>query len=299
MQQQQKIELAKTRDLGETISDTFVFVKQNFKPLFKAVFTFCGLLLLATAVTYSLQQVKLFEYQKRIFDNQGFQSFDTMFDRFGIEYFLSMFFIMLNYSLMTNVVLSFMALYKQKGNIAPTNNELWDHIKYYFIRIFVGTFVLSILSVLATVLCIAPGVYVSPIFGLVFPIIIMENTSFTYAFNRSFNLIKNNWWTTFGTLFVMMLIVYIGYMIFSFPTIIITVINALTHGTKTAATSAPVLIVITLVQQLGQVLFILLLVALGLCYYNLNEIKEGTGLNDRINQFGTHHPDSNLPAEEY
>ena len=299
MQPQQNIELAKTRDLGETISDTFLFVKQNFKPLFKAVFTFCGLFILATAAIYAMQQVKTLEYQKRVLDNPGYQSFDTFFDRFGIEAVLSMFFLLLSYALMTTTVLSFMALYKQKGNVAPTNDEVWAYIKYYILRVIGGTFLLSILLIVATMICIVPGVYVYPIFGLIFPIMIMENGSFGYAYKRSFSIIKDNWWTTFGILFVMGIITYIGYVIFSFPAIILSVINLLTHGSGTASTSTPIAIVTALIQQAGQIIYVLPLVSLGMCYYNLNEIKESSGLNDRINQFGTHRPDSNLPAEEY
>jgi len=299
MQQQQNIELAKTRDLGETISDSFVFIKQNFKPLFKAVLTFCGLFILATAATYAMQQVKLIDYQKRIFANQGYQAFDGYMDRFGIEYVLSMFFLLLSYTIMSTTVLSYMALYKQKGNIAPTNDEVWSHIKHYIWRVLGGTFLLSILLVIATMLCLLPGVYLYPIFGLVFPIMIMENGSFGYAFSRAFTIIKDNWWTTFGVLFVMGIITYIGYMIFALPTLVITIINLLTHGSGTTTTSVPVAAISALIQQAGQIIYVLPLVALGLCYYNVTEIREGTGLNDRINQFGTNRPDSNLPAEEY
>jgi hypothetical protein len=297
--QQPNIELAKSRDLGEMITDTFTFIKQNFKPLLKAVLTFCGLFLLATAAAYALQQIKIFEMQRELLGNQGYQSFDSTFDRFGIEYLLSMLFGITTTIIMMLTVLSYMALYKQKGNIPPTNSEIWVYIKYYFLRTLLATFVLSILMVLAFVLCVLPGFYVYPIFGLVFPIMVMENASFGYAYKRSFVLIKNNWWLTFGTLFVMSLIMYVGFMIFSVPTIIITFVNLLTHGSKTTITSAPLVIITTVFQYMGFILYVLPLVTLGLCYYNLNEIKEGTGLIDRINQFGTHNPNDNLPAEEY
>ena len=41
----QKVEFRKVRDFGEVISDTFLFMKQNFKPLFKAFFYLCGFFL--------------------------------------------------------------------------------------------------------------------------------------------------------------------------------------------------------------------------------------------------------------
>lgn len=294
--QQPKIELAKTRDLGEVISDSFTFISQNFKPLFKTVFTFCGLFILASAATFTLQQLKVLDLQKHIFENK-YETFDTMSDRFGIEYILSMFFVLLSYTLMSTTVISFMALYKQKNNIAPTTEEVWGYVKYYFFRVLLGTVVLTLLLGAATLLCIIPGVYVYPIFGLVFPIMVVENASFGYAFNRSFKLINNNWWSTFGALFVMFLIMYVAYMVFSIPTIIISVISALTHG---RVSSSPTFTVIgSVLQQIGQILYVLPLVALVMCYFNLTEIKEGSGLIDRINQFGSNSPDNHLPAEEY
>ncbi len=296
--QQPKIELAKARDLGEIVSDSFTFIKQNFKPLFTTVITFCGLFIIATATTYALQQVKVLDMQKHIFEN-NYQTFDTVSDRFGVEFFLSILFMMLSYTLMITTVISYMALYKQKGNAAPTNEEVWGYIKYYFFRVLTAAILLTVLLVVATLACVIPGIYVYPIFGLVFPIMIFENASFGYSFSRSFNLIKNNWWATFGTLFVMTIIVSFASLIFAFPSFIITIVNALTHGKNTASTSVPLAIIVGLVQQMAQLLYVLPLVALGFCYCNLNEIKESSGLMDRINQFGSNSPDSHLPAEEY
>jgi hypothetical protein len=294
--QQPKIELAKTRDLGEIISDSFTFIRQNFKPLFKTVFTFCGLLILASAATFTLQQLKVLDLQKHIFENR-FETFSTMSDRFGIEYALSMLFMLLSYTLMSTTVLSYMAIYKQKGNIAPTTEEVWGYVKYYFFRILLGNVLLTPLLLIATALCFAPGIYVYPIFGLIYPIMVIENASFGYAFNRSFKLINNNWWSTFGALIIMVLIMYVAWMIFSIPNTIITVLSALTHG---RVSSSPVFTVIgSVLQQLGQVLYVLPIVTLVMCYFNLTEIKEGSGLIDRINQFGSNSTDNQLPAEEY
>jgi hypothetical protein len=55
---QPKIELAKTRDFGEIINDTFLFMRQNFKPLLKYFFTFCGIFLAAGTVCSTLYQLK-------------------------------------------------------------------------------------------------------------------------------------------------------------------------------------------------------------------------------------------------
>lgn len=53
-----KIELLKTRDFGEVITDTFVFIRENFKPLIKCFVIFCGFFVVASAVFSAIQQAK-------------------------------------------------------------------------------------------------------------------------------------------------------------------------------------------------------------------------------------------------
>ena len=294
----QKIELAKTREFGELITDTFIFVRQNLKPLLKAFFVFCGFFLVAIMITQSLQQIKMLDIQRRAITDPDFSRyFDVTGGRFALEAILGAVFMILGYTTMTVTVFSYMSLYKEKGNVAPSTEEVWGYIKYFFLRVFGSVFLIGILLMLGFVLCILPGIWLYPIFGLIFPIMVFENASFGYAFNRSFNLISNNWWFTFGALFVMSLIVSVGAMAFSIPSVIVTVINLLLHSPGLAK-SPPVVAIAASIQSLTMVLYLLPIITLGLCYFNLNEIKEGTGLIDRINRFGDQ-TDTNLPAEEY
>ncbi|MBS7566079.1 hypothetical protein KHS38_16850 [Mucilaginibacter sp. Bleaf8] len=295
---QQKIELAKARDFGEIINDTFMFVKQNFKPLFKIILTFCSFFLLALIVLQYLQQAKILGLQQRMQnDPEAAASFDVP-SLFGVEYFLTLIFSYLTQTILLTTVLSYIALYRDKGNIAPSPAEVWGYIKYYFLRIIGSIFVIGILMGLGFVLCIIPGIWLSPILSLIFPIIIFENTSLGYAFNRSFSLIKDNWWATFGALFVMLLIISLGVGILMVPGMIVTAALSLTHLHDASSLFTPLTIIMSVLQTLGFVLAALPIVTLALCYFNLNEKKEGTGLMDRINSFGKQ-PDTDLPAEEY
>src|SRR6202007_1524506 len=102
-----KIELAKPRDFGEIISDTFAFVKQNLKPLLKYFFIFCGFFLLATGATEILTQIQALD---RI-NNFNPNSFDNPMSPFAVftpAYFLNLFFLMLEYLSIAIMTLSFM-----------------------------------------------------------------------------------------------------------------------------------------------------------------------------------------------
>lgn len=293
-----KIELAKPRDFGEIISDTFTFTKQNFKPLIKYFFIFCGFFLLATGATDILNQIQTLNR----FNNFNPNSFDNPtgpFSAFTPTYFLALFFVLVEYLSITIMTLSFMALYKQKGNEIPTTEEMWGYFKFYFLRVAGSAFVVTILTLLACVLCLIPGIYLYPIMSLVFPIIIIENASFGYAFNQSFKLIKDNWWSTFGVMVVMGIILAVAASILVLPSAIFTAGSIFLHMTKGTSTSVVGVVITSILKQCSHVFQILSVVATCLIYFSLNEAKEGTGLMERINQFGTGQGPADATKEEY
>jgi hypothetical protein len=296
-----KIELLKPRDFGEIVNDTFIFIRQNFKPLLRYFFIFCGFFLLAAAATALMQQFKVIN----ILNNRGsneYGSYSGGYGRFGFfgwEYMLEIFFLWLENTAVTVTVLCYMTLYRQKGNLVPETEEMWGYFKFFFWKIMGSTFVLSILLVIASVLCLVPGIYLSPIFALVAPIMVMENATFGYAFNQSFKLIKENWWVTFGALIIIIIVLYVASLVVVMPAAIVNGIGLYTSLTKGKSISIVATIITTLLSQIAHVFYILPVVTAGLCYFNLNESKEGTGLIERINQFGNINPDTSAAPEEY
>ncbi|GAA3961876.1 hypothetical protein [Mucilaginibacter dorajii] len=301
-----KIELAKTRDFGELISDTFLFMRQNFKPLLKYFFTFAGIFVAAGVISTTMYQLKVLNFA--VADGQaaasgGLEYRPSIWRMFGVEYFVMIICSMLTVIILEITVLSYMTLYKEKGNQVPTSEEVWAYIKYYFLKGFGSSILLNILMAIGFLFCFLPGFYLAPIFALVLPIMVMENTSFGYAFNRSFVLVKDNWWANFGTQVVVWIIVYVGIMLFSLPASIFTIVSTLTHAQKGGAaatvTSVPFAFVTALLRQIGFILVIIPCITLGLCYFNLTEGKDGTNLLNRINKLGNIAPDTDLPVEEY
>ena len=293
------IELAKPRDFGEIISDTFQFVRQNFKPLLKYFFIFCGFFLLASTVLNVLVQVKALSFMSNI-NTYDFQEdkVSSVFSMLSV-YLLLIFFMILTQVSINVMALCYMTIYKQKQNITPTTEEMWGYFKFYFLKIFGSSLLLSILIVLGAFFCLLPGIYLAIVFALVPPIMIVENTSFGYAFNRCFSLIKNNWWQTFGTLIVVYIIIYVCSMVVTVPSMIFGAGSVFLHIKEKTPLTLPVSIITSISQSFIHVLYILLTVAVGLCYFNLTESKEGTHMMERINQFGNTNTDTNSAPEEY
>jgi hypothetical protein len=297
-----KIELLKTRDFGEIITDSFIFIRENLKPLLKNFFIFCGFFLLASICTAIIQQTKMLNViNDNNFPNSAANPFGTAnpFRFFGIEYFLTLVFELLNFTAMHVVIYSYLVIFKEKGNLTPTTEELWGYFKYYYLKILGSGLLIFFLLVFGFVLCIIPGVYLYPILALVFPIMIFENTSFGYAFNRSFRLIKDNWWITFGTLLVVGIIVYFAVMIIVLPLTIINISSVLFHPGKGVHLSGAVTIITSILQHLCEVFYIIPLVAVSLIYFNLTEKIENTGLMGRIGKLGDLKDTDDTPTEEY
>ncbi len=293
-----KIELSKTRDFGEIIADSFLFIRQNIKPLLSCFFTFCGFFLLAAGVASIMQQIKMMDTLNNADGNfgQGNTGFRTSY---GIETILSIVFALTGFIAIKVTILSFMALYKEKGNIAPTNEELWGYFKFYFFRIFGSAILNYLILIIGFIFCLIPGIYLYPILGLIFAIIIVENTSYGYAFNQSFRLIKENWWTIFGALFISGLIVFVCSTVVNMPFQVVNVWSVFFHKAKHIHLSMLSIIMGTILKELAMVLYILPLVTLTICYFSLAEAKDATGLMGRINQIGTDSTDADTPAEEY
>ncbi|AMR30611.1 hypothetical protein A0256_03820 [Mucilaginibacter sp. PAMC 26640] len=292
------IELAKPRDFGEIVADTFGFIRQNFKSLVKNFFVFCGFFMIAGILATTLSQYKIMSLQNEIM-RQGPTTFSGLSNMWLSLVGLFIFGV-LGYCANITIVTCFVSLYKHKGSIAPSTEEVWAYFKYYFLRTILAAFVTWVLLGIGFILCLAPGIWLFPIFGLIFPIMIIENGSFSFAFSRAFSLISNNWWVTAGSVFVLWLIAYIMMAVVSIPAQAVNVLQAiLKPGQAMPQLSLVTIILSAVLQQFLQILLMIPTIGFCLCYFNLAETKEGTSLLDRINKFGEHNTQPDQPTEEY
>jgi len=297
-----RIEFLKIRDFGEIITDTFGFIRENFKPLIKCFFIFCGFFLVAAALFTALQQVKTVNAVnglKTDAPNLVFGQRNNPFALFGIEYLMIIVCYLLTYVATHLTVISYICLYKEKGNVPPEPIEVWGYFKHFFFK-FLGSGILMFLMLcVAMLFCFVPFFYLYPIFSIVFPIMIIENTSFGYAFNKSFKLAHKNYWTTFGAVFIMWVIVYVAAMVILLPIGALNVGSMFMHFGKGTPMSLTLAVVGGVLEQIVRVVYILPIITACLCYFSLSEEVEGTGLMGRINQLGNTTPENNLPEEEY
>ena len=296
---EQKITFNRLRDFGEIVNDSIYFVKQNFKPLFSPLLYICLVFILAAMATGILIQVKTINLlgaeQAGTLGAFGGTAFLA---GFGINYAFYLLFYFLSFTVVQLVTLCYIDLYHRNGNTAPSKEEVWAACKTHFWRFALASLLLSIIVAIGTMLCIVPGIYLFPIASLVYVIVIMDDISFDQAFSRAFTLIKDNWWKTFGALFIVWLIAYFSISLLALPGTLMTLSSLFLGESPSLSLTGAILNVI--VQSFGMLLYALPTVAMALCYFSLSEEKEGTGLLERIQGFGTDaKPGANLPDEEY
>lgn len=276
-----QIEFKKLRAFGEVVNDTFLFIKENFKPLLKVLLYLCGFFILAGIVATVMQQMNVQALTKN--PNNPFE-LNKFTDLFSWNYFLVILVSIGTGTAITVSTMSFIALYIQKGKVAPNPEEVWDYFKFYFFRTFFSSIALSLFLVLAFVCCIVPGVYVFPALSLFYAVMILENASFEYSFKRSFKLLKDQWWATAGVTLILWVISYACMMFASVPGAILTMVGTFVPGLE--KWNKVMIIIGSILQHVSYVFMIIPIIGASFCYFNLVELKESGGLMDRINQFG-------------
>ena len=286
------IELRRVRDFGQVINDSFTFLKENYKPLFTSLFVICGFFIVLGTVTTVFTNLKMSEMYSTNLENIQGGRLDYL-----VSAFISIIILVLSQSCIHLATLCYISVYVQKKNAKPTLPEVWGYFKYYFFRAFGSSILIWLIFMVGFLLCIIPGIYLLPILSLIIPIIVIENTSFGYAFNTSFRLIKENWWPTFGVIFVTSLIVGIMGSFAEYP---LSFLSISSKFVSLRGFRLPLIIFFSVLRNILTLAYTLPYIATSLCYFNLAEQKDGLGLLGRIELFGKNTDDSlTLPTEEY
>ncbi|SKB45048.1 hypothetical protein [Daejeonella lutea] len=294
---EESFEPRKVRDFGEIINDTFVFIFKTWKPLLKAYATICGFFVIGSLLATLLQQFRMMKGMREGFANVPRNPFGILSNMLGFEYIVAMLFSFMTYTVITLTTLSFIHLYREKGNEVPTVEEVWTFVKFYFFQFLGSGILMFILFFVGFMFCLVPGIYLYPIISLIFPIMLIESTNLGFAFSKAFTLIKGNWWATFGVQAIMLILITLAGFVFYIPMMVAGMGGFFTGIAKMNTLNVVLKVVIA---HINMAFFVFPNIAIALSYYSLSEQKDGTGLMDRIKSFGkkdTGNPE--LAPEEY
>ena len=287
----QKIDFQKQRELGEIITDTFKFIREEYKPLGRIIFKVAGpvfLILLLAIGYYSYLGMDMLD--SPLFSTTPTTEFDTG------TYFISIFILLSAltafYVLLYSSVLHYIRSYVQNSGIVQ-ESEIYEGIKYDFGGMLGMLLLMGFMTLFGLLLCVLPGVYLWVPLSIAPAIMIVQRRSVIESISQAFVLIKDNWWTTFFTLFVMTLLVYIIGLIFQFPLMIYFFVKMLSSSTEgsvadPAAMVDWVYVVFNVISSLAQYLLsTIIVITSAFVYYNLDEKKNATGSYQRISNLGS------------
>jgi len=286
------IQFKKQRDLGDIITDTFAFLREEFKPFLSTVFKVSGiyLILFLLSMAYYLYAVgDIFD-----FTNTYSSNFSDDIDFVGmISAVLAVsVFGILSYVSAEAAALHYIKLYiNNDGKVNPddvkmnVNNSLMS---------FVGLGVLKwIVIIVAAMFCILPMFYVIVPMAVAFSIFTFEERSATDSFSYSFSFIRDDFWITLATIIVMGIIVTVAGSAFGLPAGIYSMIKTgVFSGEIDPANmnsfSDPIYIVLNLINYFFNFILNLISVVAGaFIYFNINEGKNFTGTLEKIDNLGS------------
>lgn len=278
---EQKIEFRKIRDFGENLNDTFFFIGQNFKPLLKSFFAICAIFLFSQAIISGLYQSRTFS----VFDQlkKGSLGLKWISSVFSIDYFLVLFTGWMAYISIKTTLGAYIKYYVDNNGLRPGIEDIWSIFKKYFFKIFFYSLPVFLLIVAGYLFCIIPGIYLAVVLVPFEIILIMEDASFSQAWNRCFSIIKENFWISLATYVVAGLIYYFCSGIISSVVGIITGIGAFLTTDNISTTAA---IVTSVLSIISSTFYLIFFVSVTFHYFTLVEIKDGTGILSRINNIG-------------
>jgi len=307
----EKIELRRARDYGLIVNDTFAFLKQNWKPLFKSIFTICGFFILTTLAATILNQINVFGSV-----TGGQVSYSRIF---GLSYFVTLLFSVISYSMVGLCTFCYIILYVEKEKEAPTVSEVWSYVKYFFGRYILTQFLMMLITGIVFFVCAFFGaaigafmgiyfvfcvmltigslaIYLFPVMSIMQGMIVFENATLGYVFDRSFKLIKSNWWITFGAFAVLFIVIFLMMMVLVVPSAFFANLQLAMGGT---GTYMPFIILGAVLKQFIQVVACLFYIGTAMAYYSLVEKKEAKSLLDKVDAIGQEVASTDLSEEQY
>ncbi|MGQ1909246.1 hypothetical protein ACT3CE_05610 [Marinifilum sp. RC60d5] len=274
----------KVRDFGLLFSDTFLFLKQNFKNLAKGFLYYVLPISLIQGIVLGFvqyQSVNSLATGGNLFtDGSSFVIISTL-----ISYFL----MFVAYSFAMSFMMNYIKIYKEKGANNYELSEVWKRMVKDIPRILAALFVSGLLAGFGFIILVIPGIYISICVSLVIPIVIFENETIGSALKSCFSLIKNNWWNTFAFLFVISIIGYSLNFVTQLPSTIYQVVLAIFIGTGDPITPSKALsILFSIIQAAGSGFIQMLpITAIAMQYFSLIEQKQNPSLLKDLETVGT------------
>jgi hypothetical protein len=282
------------RDFGATISDTLLYIKTHWKPLLLLYAVFVAPFLLVAALlganSFSAFFAKLDDI-KTVSDNP-LQVLTPVF-------FIAILLYMLATLAYSTVVYLYMRQTEENGGVPPSIQEtgarflpkLLSNAGYMIVAFFllVALALFAIIPILGILVAFLGFIWFAVNLAILFPANTVEDNPFPGSFGRMVRLVRDRWWYTFGVILVFGLIFYFFSTVISLVSSLIfglSAVNFLQPADPAQTFTKKYFLVMGFTALVQQVFYLLVHVGVGVHYFSLREEKDGSGLEERIEQLG-------------
>ena len=274
-------QIKEVRDFGDLISSPFYYIRRHFKTLGKSVLYFVVPFIAVAGIAVSQLALSPFSINPEDVESGAY-----LMDMLSASFSTTIFGV-LAMTVLTAVVFHHMKLVADESiendNIQP--EDIWPGVKADFLMLIVISIGVGLATMFGTLFFILPGIFIAVKLVLVSAVYIFEDVDLTEAFRRSWNLITNYWWFTFGLVIIMYIFTSLMTNVITFPFLIGSFVAGFSGFENPEQAMGPIFsIFYGLTTSLSYIFYTLMYVCLGLHYFSLVERKEGKALSERIDQ---------------
>lgn len=263
-----QIQFRKKRETGEIFSDTFSFLKQEYKTIFMLIRGY----VLPFIILNAILQVHV---QRNILSKIDIYDTEALMENFGpvyLNFFLASLFSLFVQSLFIGAFYSYLEAYIKEGKSNFTLNDITPKLFSNSLLALKANLVLFVMVMAGIIFCIIPGIYFANTFSILVFIYLFEKNSFSESFQRSFKLVHVQWWNTFLINITGIAIIYFSGLILSFPSLLGDFgTNVDPRQPVTAGYSKTYWVWIGISSVITSLLWIIPYTFLALQYFNLTE----------------------------
>lgn len=282
--------LYKKRDFGQKINVTIEYIRYNFGPLMKMILIIVIPMGILSSLTFG-------NYFSSLGDFANPEASDAerigVMGQMGVTYLLMFGAGIVTYALLVAAIYNYIKTKNENPDV-DYMEVLRDSFK--FVPGLIGIMIIvSFASFIGFFIFILPGIYLGVVMSLAVPIYLFEQDGIGNALGKSFKLIREKWWSTFGLMFVTTIIASIASYVFAIPTYAIMFgemfsnMEKMESGDPTAIFdmfSSWTATIGMAISMMGSYLcYSIPIVALAFQYFNLSERIEGRGLKSQIEDF--------------
>lgn len=291
MQNAEPVRLRQVRDFGQIISTTFVFLRQEWRPLVRAILTIG---LPASVIGGFLAGGTLGSMQNYRYSGNDPSELMGMLSSSLVLMIPGVLILAIGWLFVVSMVHEYIRAYHLNEHHGMTTGELARRGASQIGPYFGAGFLSALLMIVGMLLCILPFFYVWTVLSLALIAHAIERTGGSGALGRSNQLVKGDFWPTLGLLLVISLInMFINGALqlpFSIVGIVVginTGLDSIDGGNAGLPTwYATFNAIATAVQWCFQMLtYPIVVVCMSLKYFSRVEETEGHGLREKIAGF--------------